>query len=117
MTLLNSRWSVVLAICVVILGSSIPLSAQFNIKLPKIPKVTKPSSPSGPTTTGSTTASAAGGSSSDSSSSKGRSTENLIPGGKIYFSTTPFTSSNAGARSNFTSADFIYGRLELNQSI
>lgn len=32
---------------------------------------------------------------------------------KFYFSDKPFTNSNAGAKTNFTSQDFIYGRLEL----
>ncbi len=34
--------------------------------------------------------------------------------GKMYFSNQPFTSSNAGSKKNFTSADFIYGRFELD---
>ena len=34
--------------------------------------------------------------------------------GKIYFSNQPFTTSNAGSKNNFTSADYIYGRIELD---
>jgi hypothetical protein len=34
--------------------------------------------------------------------------------GKIYFSNQPFTKSNTGSRKNFTSADYIYGRIELD---
>ena len=47
-------------------------------------------------------------------------TQNIITGnqasvaGKIFFSDKPFTSSNAGSKKNFTSADFIYGRIELD---
>ena len=37
----------------------------------------------------------------------------VLQDAKFYFSTQPFTSSNAGAKTNFTSQDFIYGRLEL----
>ena len=44
---------------------------------------------------------------------------NVLPGknatvnGKMYFSTQPFTTSNAGSKKNFTSSDYIYGRIEL----
>lgn len=34
--------------------------------------------------------------------------------GKIYFSNQPFLKSNTGSRKNFTSADYIYGRIELD---
>ena len=34
--------------------------------------------------------------------------------GKIYFSNQPFTTSNAGSKNNFTSSDYIYGRIELD---
>lgn len=37
----------------------------------------------------------------------------VLTDAKFYFSDKPFTSSNAGAKTNFTSRDFIYGRLEL----
>jgi hypothetical protein len=37
-----------------------------------------------------------------------------VPGAKIYFSDMPFTTSNSGSKSSFTSSDFIYGRLELD---
>jgi len=39
---------------------------------------------------------------------------NTIPGAKIYFSSTPFTTSNAGSKTSFKSSDFIYGRIELD---
>ena len=34
--------------------------------------------------------------------------------GKIYFSSQPFTSSATNTKTSFTSAEFIYGRMELN---
>lgn len=38
--------------------------------------------------------------------------------GKMYFSTNPFTSGHEGSKTEFTSADFIYGRIETdNQSL
>lgn len=37
----------------------------------------------------------------------------IISDVKFYFSDKPFTNSNAGAKSSFTSKDFIYGRMEL----
>ena len=33
--------------------------------------------------------------------------------GKIFFSNQPFTNSNTGSKKTFTSADYIYGRMEL----
>lgn len=36
----------------------------------------------------------------------------VLPGLKFYFSNQPFTNSNSGAKSSFTSQEFIYGRLE-----
>ena len=42
----------------------------------------------------------------------------LIPGATFYFSDKPFGDSHEGAKANFKSSDFIYGRLELkNQTI
>lgn len=38
---------------------------------------------------------------------------NELPG-KIYFSTSPFTNSNAGSKNSFKSSEFIYGRIELD---
>ena len=38
----------------------------------------------------------------------------VLPDTKFYFSDKPFTTGNAGAKTNFTSREFIYGRLELN---
>ena len=35
--------------------------------------------------------------------------------GKIYFSNQPFTTSNTGNKKTFTSADYIYGRMELDE--
>jgi hypothetical protein len=37
-----------------------------------------------------------------------------IPGATMYFSDKPFTNSNEGKKTSFTSGNFIYGRLELN---
>ncbi|MBS1738348.1 MAG: hypothetical protein JSS98_17335 [Bacteroidetes bacterium] len=37
----------------------------------------------------------------------------VLPDAKFYFSDKPFISSNTGAKTNFTSQEFIYGRLEL----
>ncbi|SDE23415.1 hypothetical protein [Niabella drilacis] len=37
----------------------------------------------------------------------------VVPAAKFYFSDQPFTGSNAGAKTSFTSQEFIYGRLEL----
>lgn len=34
--------------------------------------------------------------------------------GKIYFSNQPFTTGNTGSKKTFTSADYIYGRIELD---
>jgi hypothetical protein len=38
-----------------------------------------------------------------------------ITGAKMYFSSTPFTAGHEGSKTTFTSADFIYARLELNK--
>jgi hypothetical protein len=38
----------------------------------------------------------------------------VLPGVKFYFSDKPFTNSNIGAKANFTSQEFIYGRMELS---
>lgn len=40
--------------------------------------------------------------------------KNVEVAGKIYFSNQPFTKSNTGSKKNFTSADYIYGRIELD---
>jgi len=37
-----------------------------------------------------------------------------MPGVKIYFSDKPFDNSNTGIKTSFSSADFIYGRIELD---
>jgi hypothetical protein len=39
---------------------------------------------------------------------------NPLPGAKMYFSDKPFTSGHEGNKTTFTSSDFIYGRLKLN---
>jgi len=39
---------------------------------------------------------------------------NEVPA-KMYFSTTPFTSSSTGAKTSFKSSDYIYGRFELDK--
>jgi len=41
----------------------------------------------------------------------------VLKDAKFYFSDKPFTNSNSGAKNNFTSQDFIYGRLELGKTI
>lgn len=92
---------------------------QIRINIPKIPKITKEkeepkstgrsegnpssSSPSSPILSSTRGAAIAGG--------------KAIPGVKVHFSTTPFTDSSAGARTSFTSQEFIYGRVELSSSI
>lgn len=41
-----------------------------------------------------------------------------LPNAKIYFSDRPFTTGHEGSKTSFVSADFIYGRLELdNQTL
>ena len=97
---------------------------QFNIKVPKLPKVVKeepkrPSDPGQPTTTGNTggTPSPSGPSRSSAGQSSAVSGGVPIPGAKVYLSSSPFTNSSTGARSSFTSQEFIYGRLELDRSI
>lgn len=40
-------------------------------------------------------------------------TNNIVKG-KIYFSDKPFTTSNTGSKKTFTSGDYIYGRMELD---
>lgn len=35
--------------------------------------------------------------------------------GKMYFSNKPFTNNNSGNKNSFTSADYIYGRFELDE--
>ena len=42
------------------------------------------------------------------------SAKKTIAGAKMYFSDQPFAASNAGSKNSFTSSDFIYGRLELD---
>lgn len=39
-----------------------------------------------------------------------------IPGAKIYFSDKPFTTNHEGSKTSFKSGDFIYGRLELDNT-
>lgn len=91
------------------------ISAQFKINLPKIPKITKEKPSTGgngdvasPSTPNSTSAP-----SRDSQVRDGV----AIPGARMSFSTTPFTDGRGAGKSSFTSADFIYGRLDLGQSI
>lgn len=36
-----------------------------------------------------------------------------LPGAKLYFADKPFTTSNEGSKTSFSSNEFIYGRLEL----
>jgi hypothetical protein len=106
----------------IILGFSVAFYGQIRINVPKIPKIpnekeqpTTPGRPGGPPTT-----SPPSSSTSDPVSSQGSQlvkNGKPISGAKVYFSTAPFTNSSAGARSTFTSQEFIYGRLELNQSI
>ena len=107
----------IIGVFAIIFAVVAPVSAQFPIKIPKIPKISKPKAPSSPTTSSSPSSAPVDISSDSSSSPSTARNENLIAGAKMYFSSTPFTNSSAGAKSSFTSADFIYGRLELNQSI
>ena len=39
---------------------------------------------------------------------------NPVQGAKMFFSDKPFTTNHESTKNSFTSADFIYGRLELN---
>lgn len=121
MTLFNSKWSSVsLALVAIILSSSAASSAQFNIKLPKIPKVTKEKEQPKPTSSsaGDPVSASVPASAPNASSLRGSDVQNgRAVDGKVFFSTTPFTNSSAGAKSSFTSQEFIYGRLELNRSI
>lgn len=102
----------VIGLFAITLFTAATFSAQFTIKIPKIPKINKEK----PQTPQSETATA-----SPAKTVLARAAEieggRAVPGAKVYFSTTPFTGSNAGAKSTFTSQEFIYGRLELNQSI
>lgn len=117
MTKLFLRTTTLLTFLAFIAPASV--SSQIRINLPKIPKITKdkpqttskpeadtasPSSPSSPVSPTSTQRSEVSGGTP-------------IAGAKVYFSTVPFSDSSAGAKSNFTSQEFIYGRLELNKSI
>ena len=119
MTLFNSRWSVSLALVAIILSSSASSSAQFKISLPKIPKVTKEKEQPATGRTDGSISSPSTSTIANPSSARGSNPQDgkAVDGAKIYFATTPFTNSSVGAKSSFTSADFIYGRLELNQSI
>ena len=94
------------------------ISAQFKINIPKIPKITR-DKPQTPQTTSEDASTASPSSSANPVSTR---TSEIragipIPGAKVFFSTTPFTNGNAGAKSTFTSQEFIYGRIELNKSI
>lgn len=108
---MKMKLSFMLAVAVSILFGFQSISAQFKIKVPKIPKITtpKPAEMEMPSVTDSPSSR-----SSSSSSATGKST---IPGAKMYFSNTPFTNSNAGAKTTFASSEFIYGRLELSQTV
>jgi hypothetical protein len=109
------------ALLVIIVCASGKADAQIRINVPKIPKITgekeKPATTGQPeerpvssgTTPPARTSSTAGAFAING----GR----PIPGAKVFFSTTPFADSSAGARTSFTSQEFIYGRLELDRSI
>ena len=118
MSELESKFLKMLAMIVVVFAMVSGTFAQFPIKVPKIsiPKINKPNSPSGTSTPASSSSQPAS-TSADSQPSPSNSGENFIAGAKLYFSNAPFTSSSAGATSSFTSADYIYGRLELPRSI
>jgi hypothetical protein len=111
----------VAGILAIIFASATFLSGQIRINVPKIPKITKEKEQ--PNTSGRSdgapSQSSPSSSPSNSSSSRGSAIRggSPIPGAKVYFSTTPFTDSSAGAKSSFTSQEFIYGRLELDRSI
>ncbi|MDI1242485.1 MAG: hypothetical protein PSX80_11235 [bacterium] len=93
-------------------------SAQFTIKIPKIPKMIK-EKPQTPQSEDATPSPSSPSSSANTVSARASEIRGgaIISGAKVYFSTTPFSTSSAGAKSTFTSQEFIYGRLELNQSI
>ena len=113
-----SGWKIVL-MTGIMLTMTAALSAQITISLPKIPKIKKEKPQ--PETTGKPESYPSSSSSLPSIVSSGPASEirggAALPGAKVYFSTTPFTGSNAGAKTTFTSQDFIYGRLELNRPI
>src|SRR6476469_6144177 len=111
--MITSRSKIVrtIVLTVMALGLTASLFGQFPIKIPKIPKINieKPQAPD----TSSTSAETASSTRSSKSSSSGSEYEGkAIPGAKLLFSTTPFTSGGA-SKTNFTSSDFIYARLDL----
>lgn len=112
--------ALVLTGCLILLSVSHTFG-QFNIKVPKLPKIVKdqpqrpvePEQPSTNSRSGGDPTAAAVSARQSSAVAGGR----AIPGAKVFFSSTPFTISSAGARSSFASSEFIYGRLELDRSI
>jgi hypothetical protein len=108
-----------IGLLVITLFTAGTLAAQITINLPKFPKIKKEKPQ--PDTAGKPESNPSSSSSSPSILSSARVSEirggAAIPGSKIYFSTTPFTDSSAGAKATFTSQEFIYGRLELSRSI
>ena len=90
------------------------ISAQFKINIPKIPKITKEKpQPSGSGDTASPSPTSVSSSAREPEVKAGVS----IPGARMSFSTTPFSDGSGAGQSSFTSADFIYGRLDLGRSI
>lgn len=93
--------------------SSATAYGQIRINIPKIPKITKDKEQT--TTSGGQSGTSTASPVSVSTSSIGNGKP--IPGAKVYFSTTPFSDSSAGAKPGFTSQEFIYGRVELGKPI
>lgn len=104
----------ILSLLAIILTLSGHSFGQFKINLPKIPKVTKEKPKTGGSGDTASQSSTAVSSSARESKVEGGV---AIPGARMSFSTTPFTDGSGGGKSSFTSADFIYGRLDLGQSI
>lgn len=100
-----------LAVVIALSGYS---SGQFKINLPKIPKITKEK----PSTGGNGDVRSPSPTATSSTERESQVRDGVaIPGARMSFSSAPFTDGSGGGKTSFTSADFIYGRLELNQSI
>lgn len=88
------------------------VSAQITINLPKIPKIKKDTPKAEPSTTNDDSQTK-----NTSVSSNGSAQEKFLQVkasnvGKIYFSNTPFGATRADSKINFSTSDYIYGRLE-----
>ena len=99
-------------------------SAQFPIKIPKLPKIERPKKElpkqEQPQTSSEQTNSSGQSSGENDNSDEGlrKKAQNELmqvkPSnvGKIYFSNKPFTTTNEGSKTSFTSGEYVYGRLE-----